>query len=558
MTRSARWPVLLALAAGRVVLAGNASIPGRLIEEPPTLKCLGVRWLVGGDANRNARIEVRYRKAGEEAWRPALDLFRVETAGIREAARPPAGQTLFAGSVFGLDEATAYEVRLRLNDPDGGDAERVVRMTTWKEPLLPKEGRAIPVRPGELSQALANTKPGDILRLHAGVYRGTFRPRSGTPEKPIVLTAAGDGEAILDGEGKSNVISAPNLRDVFFEGLSFRNARWAIAVNGGARIVVRRCTITGCEYGFVAQQRAEQQSRIVIADNVMVGPSTWPRTKGIENARGVQIAGTGHVVCCNRIRGFADAIDTFSTYPCSAIDIYGNEISECTDDGIELDYSEHNVRCFGNRLTNVFQGISVQPLHGGPAYIFRNALYNVTSETFKMHNAPSGALCFHNTSVKAGMPLVLYSGAAVRNCILRNNLFVGTAGNYAYETTAPMRECDFDYDGFGGQWKQFLKWNGRRYRSLADAQAAGLYRHAVRVDPAALFQSGLLPPADATRQFTPKANDLRLKAGSKALDAGAPLPNVNDGFQGKAPDLGACEFGQELPHYGPRPVAKDR
>ena len=40
--------------------------------------------------------------------------------------------------------------------------------------------------------------------------------------------------------------------------------------------------------------------------------------------------------------------------------------------------------------------------------------------------------------------------------------------------------------------------------------------------------------------------------GSVAVDAGVRLPNVNDGFTGKAPDLGAYEVGQPIPHYGPR------
>ena len=30
------------------------------------------------------------------------------------------------------------------------------------------------------------------------------------------------------------------------------------------------------------------------------------------------------------------------------------------------------------------------------------------------------------------------------------------------------------------------------------------------------------------------------------------LPNVTDGYSGKAPDLGAYEYGQPVPHYGPR------
>jgi hypothetical protein len=288
---------------------------------------------------------------------------------------------------------------------------------------------------------------------------------------------------------------------------------------------------------------------------VIEGPCTWPRTKGIENPRGIQVTGTGHVVCYNRLRGFSDAIDTFGSQRCAAIDFHNNEISEMTDDGIEMDYSERNTRCFFNRLTNVFQGISVQPVYGGPVYIFRNALYNVGMETFKMHNSPSGALMFHNTSVKKGMPLVLYTGETVRNCVYRNNLFLGTEGNYAYESTAPMEDCDFDYDGFGGgPWQLFLKWNNARYATLAETQEkAPVYRHAVLVDPAGAFASGLLPPDDETKQFDPALNDLRLKEGTSAIDAGEALPGFNDGYAGPAPDLGAYECGAELPHYGPRP-----
>jgi hypothetical protein len=44
-----------------------------------------------------------------------------------------------------------------------------------------------------------------------------------------------------------------------------------------------------------------------------------------------------------------------------------------------------------------------------------------------------------------------------------------------------------------------------------------------------------------------------LKPGAAAIDRGIRLPNVNDGFSGSAPDLGALEAGQPVPHYGPRP-----
>jgi hypothetical protein len=50
--------------------------------------------------------------------------------------------------------------------------------------------------------------------------------------------------------------------------------------------------------------------------------------------------------------------------------------------------------------------------------------------------------------------------------------------------------------------------------------------------------------------------DFSLKSGSAAIDRGVVLPNVTDGFTGKAPDLGALEFGQAPPHYGPRPLSE--
>ncbi|MBV9470283.1 MAG: right-handed parallel beta-helix repeat-containing protein, partial [Abitibacteriaceae bacterium] len=342
--------------------------------------------------------------------------------------------------------------------------------------------------------------------------------------------------------------------DVWFENLTMRNADYGLVGHNSARLVLRRCHIYNVEFGLTCTNNDKDTVRnFFISDNVIEGPSTWPRTKGIEDARGIQVTGEGHVVCYNRIRGFADAIDTFPSQRCASIDFHNNDISEMTDDGIEMDYSERNTRCFLNRFTNVFQGVSVQPIYGGPVYIFRNALYNVALEPFKMHNSPSGALMLHNTVVKKGAPLVLWTSEKVRNCIYRNNLFIGTEAGYAYETTAPMENCDFDYDGFGGgPWEMFLKWNKGRYATLQEVKdKAPVYKHATLVEATA-FASGIKQPDDEKKQF-PATVDLRLKGGTAAIDAGEALPNFNNGFAGKAPDLGAYEYGSPLPHYGPRP-----
>lgn len=561
--------------------AKNLAHPlGEPVLEAPTLHSLGAYWIIGGDDNKNAAISMGYRKAGAGDWKQGSPLFRVEKGAQKNEQgqsklNVPDDAWLFAGSALFLEPDTDYELKLSLTDPDGGKAERVFKSHTRHEPIAAANVLQLHVAPGNgggkgtagdpfkgLAMAQAAANSGTILLLHAGTYEGTFTvTKSGEPGQPIIWRGAGDGTAIIDGKGKAGqrpgrAISANDMHDVWFENLDIRNADYALVGHNSARFVVRRCHMHDVEFGITCTNNDKDAVRDwFISDNLIEGPSTWPRTKGIEDARGIQVTGTGHDICYNRIRGFADAIDTFGSQRCAAMDFHHNEISEMTDDGIETDYSERNVRVFENRFTNVFQGISVQPIFGGPIYIFRNAIYNVVAEPFKMHNSPSGALMLHNTTVKKGMPLVLNTSAKVRNCVFRNNLFIGTSAGYAYETTAPMEDCDFDYDGFGGgPFEKFLKWNSGRYVTFKEmTEKAPIENHAVLVDPATAFASGLKQPDDEKQAFGIGLNDLRLKAGTSALDAGQPLPGINDAYAGKAPDLGAYEFGSVLPHYGPRP-----
>jgi len=339
------------------------------------------------------------------------------------------------------------------------------------------------------------------------------------------------------------------VHDVWFENLTIRNALKGVTAGNSARIVLRRCRIRDVTYGFfcTVNERGDVEG-FFISDNVIEGPSTWPRTKGIEAARAIQVTGVGHDICHNRLRGFADGVDTMPSSRCAAIDIYRNEIELMTDDGIELDYSERNVRCFENRLTNVFQGISAQPVYGGPAYFYRNVLYNVVLEPFKLHESPSGVLLYHNTVVKKGVPFTVMGTKSIRNCVSRNNLFVGSRDSYAVQLEASMEGCDFDRDGFsGGPWGLFLKWGTQRFESADQARRkAPAYRNAV-VAEAPEFEIPANPEKEAKVGFEP-----RLKSGSPMIDAGEPLPGFNDGWAGKGPDLGAYEAGAPVPAYGPR------
>ena len=55
----------------------NTVKAGELVIDPPTLINLGFEWLVEGDDNRNAKVEIAYRKKGDTAWKTGMPLLRM-------------------------------------------------------------------------------------------------------------------------------------------------------------------------------------------------------------------------------------------------------------------------------------------------------------------------------------------------------------------------------------------------------------------------------------------------------------------------------------------------
>src|SRR4051812_39915384 len=94
--------------------------PGAVIAEPPTTGALGVEWRIQGDDNRNASVALAWRRTGDAAWRDGLPLLRLQSEAVEQGASfHYVAPNMFAGSVFGLDPDTSYDIRLRLSDPDG-------------------------------------------------------------------------------------------------------------------------------------------------------------------------------------------------------------------------------------------------------------------------------------------------------------------------------------------------------------------------------------------------------------------------------------------------------
>jgi len=93
------------------------------------------------------------------------------------------------------------------------------------------------------------------------------------------------------------------------------------------------------------------------------------------------------------------------------------------------------------------------------------------------------------------------------------------------------------------------------YTTLEDyTKATGQDQHSTTLDYDVFVNVTKLDrdPKTVQRLYDFKDFDFRLRPGSAAIDRGVVIPNINDGFSGKAPDLGALEAGQPLPIYGPR------
>jgi hypothetical protein len=257
-----------------------------------------------------------------------------------------------------------------------------------------------------------------------------------------------------------------------------------------------------------------EQRDFYLCDNVIEGRLEWPWVFDADaqshwDDRGVDLAGDGHVVCHNRISGFGDPVVN-KQVESRAWDVYGNDILDAFD-GTELDEASGNVRLHRNRFTNVMDPISIQPIHGGPAYALRNVGHNIVQEQIKLKSLggqqlPSGALIYHNSFTSPTRALNSQSPITQYNFELRNNVFVGPADPLRGTTvdwTTVLVGAVFEANGYwpdGGFWCSKLDGDNQFWESWTQEQTAGRFEtRGVLLDGEAILASGVVgsdtPPA---------------------------------------------------------------
>lgn len=559
---------VILVGAGGAARAQDAISVGDVIVDPPTICCLGFAVPIeSGDNNYNATATIEYRASGASLWSQGLPLLRVRPE-LTSGETPPSQYGLpypaeqFAGSLFGLESNTGYDVRITVSDPDGGDrVQTVTAVTRDVPPDEPAVPRHVPVSSSAaLSNALASAQAGDVIEIAAGNYSGPLTiTASGTLSNPIVVRGENRDGVTIDASGSTYGVTIQGAF-VHLERVTVSGSTWGARSYNTEGTVIRNVRFTEVNRGIYAESGTNRD--FYICDNVLEGKHVWPDVSSATwDDEGIAITGQGHTVCHNTVSGFGDALglghDT--DIPNIAIDFNDNDVLWTGDDGMELDFAHRNVRAFENRIVNAGMGVSLQPVWGGPVYIVRNVFLNMAHSPYKLNNDPSGFFILHNTSARTlgdgnygayAWPQLGYTQADgdpayAGNFQFKNNIVIGKS-DPAHVTTQLIL-ATIDYNGWSPDGA-FVFWDS--WVNFADLQSNSPYEAHGRILDDNTFATPLALPADYTTFWS--GTDVTLGENSPALDAGQVLSNINDGYLLGAPDLGAIERGTSVPEYGAR------
>jgi hypothetical protein len=511
----------------------------------PTFHCLGLYWSPPrGGTNKD--VLVHYRRQGESPWKEALPM--------RYNPIPETDEDLtdYRGSIVHLAPATTYEVQLTLA---GTSTTTNLTATTWPE----------------------NFPTGETVRV-------------GNRATPLTITESGTAKAYRVYDGRGAVIDVRHTNDfcisvnasyVILRGFTLKGAGaadstvkrpiGAIQIEGGHDIIIEDSDISdwgrlnpttnfGRDYDAAIYSRSPTLQRLIVQRCKMHHPrwdgSTWYEPVYPTHTAGPQCvslfnAGGNHVIRYNEFWSdlehmYNDIVGggsngSFRGAPGPDSDIYGNFVSHCWDDGLEVEGGSRNVRVWDNYITQCMNMIGNAPASIGPLYIWRNVVARSQSQPgagganfLKMGFADgekwmTGHMyIFHNTLFRSDEWLPtggLGGNRIVKHTVSWNNiLHVRSSSNYSASENKLNADNDFDFDLTNGRIPK------------------GQEGHGVRGEPIYVSGAGF-DPASKTGRF-------QLAPASPGAGAGKLIPNFSDGYTGTAPDIGAHQRGAAAIQYG--------
>ena len=490
---------------------------------------------------------VQFRAAGATEWRPALDLVY-----------DPRNQE-HRGSIVGLRPDTAYEVRLT---QAAKPTLLTVKTASDRFPI----GKTTSIRSQQTT--LEITESGTAAGYHL------FTP---PPQTRTTLDVGNqfDHNVVIDADY------------VIVRGLELSNAgRHAVFIKPGRHhVVIEDCRITfwgrvggPLSYGNASNSDSgiyagKGAGNLVLQRNLIENPrgasNDWD-TGHPAGPQGISLIDSsgGNVIRFNEIlstedHGFNDAIGGGSNFsnagsPNRDSDIHGNIIAGVWDDGIESEGANMNVRIWGNYIYRVYQHVATASTSKGPLYVFRN-VFGVSRKTHR--DSIGGAMIktggrgefvggrkfiFHNTALQPGGAFTVFSGHVDPNTVTRNNIF-DCPGRLA-SSQATDDPGDYDYDFFSGS-----ELGRAREKHGLRGKMAYVPSHYLEFYPAPVVTKVEYGKIAVNLGGKPvEITDPVVTVPNRVIDGGTPLPNFNDDFSGRAPDIGAFEVGRPPLRFGRR------
>ncbi|WP_298545579.1 T9SS type A sorting domain-containing protein [uncultured Aquimarina sp.] len=498
----------------------------------PSFHAMSLYWSPSGGV-QGKKVVVSYRETGATQWLATQDMI-YNPRHSTEVGK-------YRSSVVNLKPNTDYDFRLTLQ----GGVTKQLKKRTWTEKFPIKKTIKIGNRTSTLNASESGDKNGYVL-----------------------YEAENPGQTVINvGNNAKSGISVTG-EYVIIRGFIVKGAQRDGILVQSNHVVVENNDVSGFGRrgadGFALNwdsgiKQVRGKGNIIIQRNKIHHPrydaNSWlePRPNYTSNnhplgATGINLFESSgkNVIRYNEIYSdnahyFNDGIgggqnDSWVGNVGSDSDIYGNKISHCHDDALEIEGGNRNVRIWNNYMKQCFIGVGTAPVSIGPMYVFRNVAekleitVNGTGGRFWKggtagNQSYMGGLIyiFHNTifNNKAGIDGL--GNKPMKNITSRNNILaVRSSGNNSI--SANDGNNSYNYDLYNGKIPNGTEANG--------------------IKGNATYENG------AGFNSQNNTGNFKLSTSSLGFDAGIKIANFNDSFNGKAPDMGAHENNTSNFSYG--------
>jgi hypothetical protein len=509
-----------------------------------TFECISIYYTVESDDL--GECSVSYRAAGTQEWREALPLWFDQR------------DLEYRGSIIGLVQDTDYQIHLDV------------------------AGKQIEFNCKTLSETF---KIGKTTHLEHGISSETlFINESGSPGAYHLIESSEKSHTTIDVRNSEEFNVVIDADYVILRGIELKNAaKHGIFIKAGRHhIVIEECHIIfwgrsggprsfgnegANDSGIYAEKGA---GNLIIQRNLIETPrgcaNDWdtghpsgPQAITLINSTGNNIIRYNDLIS-SFDHSYNDVIGGGSNFsnagsPNRDSDIYGNIIRSAHDDAIESEGANMNVRIWGNYTHDTFQHIATASTSKGPLYIFRN----IFGETRKSRKFLGGSMIktgvrkefgggrkyiFHNTALQPNGPLNVFSGHPDPNCVTRNNIFY-CAGRLASSKSVDG-QGDYDYDLFTG-----MEYGNAKEEHGINEIPSFIESYYMEFYPNSTINKVKWGKVPVTIGGVEKIlTDPVITIPNPIIDYSKIIPNFNDDYSGKGPDLGAFEVGKPPLKFG--------